>query len=462
LDSSLLANLKTKISNLNFFLIDHSSWKVNMCPYTRYKPISAKFSPSQVLENHNAILKDYQAKKQKFLKDCSPIKCLPSFLTRTLQDYVSNAKEISQYEQMVINAWENAGLDQGKAKAVLERLYTIPDFYAHLDLKVLSRAHKLLDKGLVKDLAGVKWSAFLEKRIDPNRLKNALKAGSDAGLSEREKDFIRAHSATYEPEAKEANIAKVGEMTGFLFSKTSGKYVVCEAYKPAKVFEDLASLAKYAEAAASQPPPPPEKKVCAYNWRVSQLGHKIEGYSELTGDDPVFIVNLFKYSDFSPRMENLLEEPHIYKPKDDEKHSHFRPEFCELYRTYNDFLGTERPVLVVTAFENDQWFSDDTKMYAKFGLELASRVASLDPTGFTSLGVAIITLAWSIVCFLDWLDDDDYIDTTTYQFFPSWIPEGTDSSHPYTKEVDITLRKGYSIWKYRIQIVSRGVVYITQ
>ncbi len=159
-------------------------------------------------------------------------------------------------------------------------------------------------------------------------------------------------------------------------------------------------------------------------------------------------------------MEILLEKPYIYKPEENEKHNNFRSKFMELYHPYNDYMGTERPVVVVSAFEDDQYFSEETKGYVSFGLELASRIALLDPSGVTNIVISVLRIAWAIVCFIDWMDENDYIGTTTYQFFPTLIPEGTDRSHPYSKEVDITLRKGKSIWKYRIEFISRGVVYI--
>jgi hypothetical protein len=434
-----------------------------MSSYKKYPPVGEAEDITTVMSIYKERQDEYRKRKLNNLKELAPIKCLPSYLVRTFQDYVANREDLAQFERYVIGAWERAGLDQGKAKAVLERLYSVgPEIYDHLDKAMLYWPVKSLDGKLVKDFKEVQWTEFLKDGIDPQRIRSAFSTGQVADLSQREKDFIECHVSTYKMGQDGTQIAAVAEKTQWLMEPTTGKYIFSEEYKAAKVFNNLTEVAHYVDSLAGETPAPPEKKVCSYYWKVNQLGHKIDSFAEATGDDPVFIVNVFKRVDSVPGLENLLASSHVLKPKANEKHKDFRPNFEELYDPKSEYLGTERPVVVVSAFEDDQYFSNDTKAYIEFGLEVADRLSSFDPTGYGSIGVAILQIAWSVVKFVDWLDDDDFIGTVSYEFIPSMIPDGTGDGNLFSKQVDMKVSNGKSSWRYRIEFVSRGVVYITQ
>jgi hypothetical protein len=100
----------------------------------------------------------FKKNKLDLLKRNKLIKYIPSFLIRTLHDYVTGEREISRYQQLMLDSWERSGLNRDSAHRVLQRLYGIgPQLFTRLDSDYFSGPPSALDKRFFHDLSQANW-----------------------------------------------------------------------------------------------------------------------------------------------------------------------------------------------------------------------------------------------------------------------------------------------------------------
>lgn len=455
-----------------------------MSTYETYKTFSELSDPKIVSKVNAERLKQYKNRKLKLLKRLAPLKSPLSFLIRTLHDYAFSEIEPSRYQTVLINAWEAAGLDRKAANRTLTRLYSIgPQLFSNLNSKYFKLPSNSIDKRLFADISKIDWQKYFESPniISPKRISTALETKSDEKLTEKEKYFIRGYMHSYrkkswktfvnDQEAREAvhRLVKIPRQRYYVVDNRSGKTIALKSTEGEFRIDD-ASSPYHNQAVSSEmlqsilTPEQPAKQVVCYDWWFWRLGHRISSYSEATGDDPVFIYSAYVCSDTSSPVK--IAGPEVYKPKDDEKHSHFRESFSRIHPPLpgaipsprsNEFLANEYIVFRLDAIEDDQYFDDDTAGYIDFGFRVAGAITRLDPTGITSIVVAIGEIAWSVVKLIDWLDDDDYVGNYVFQLHPSHLPVQEDM-YPWGFVRDLTIYNRPYVWSFRIQNVVQNVI----
>jgi len=210
---------------------------------------------------------------------------------------------------------------------------------------------------------------------------------------------------------------------------------------------------------------PPEPPPACFDWFLDRLGHRIHSYSESSGDDPIFVYSAWVLrDDVAPER---LTNPQVYKPADDEKHDNFRPSFRTIFPPAPDewqsgrgnlFYSNEVLMLRIDAIEDDDYFGDDTEAAIEFGFDVASKIAAVDPTGISGIVVGIGEIAFQIIMFIDWLDDDDYIGCYNYTLWSDWLPKD-EESYPWSHQPWIILRRGDSHWEFRVKSEVRSAVF---
>lgn len=439
-----------------------------MSTYKLFKPLSAEADLNNVLE----VNKDRQStriqKKLKLLEDLKPIKCLSSFLVRALHDYVTGERNSSLYERQVMAAWERAGLNKGSAARALQNLYSLgPQLFQKLDAHYLSGAPDRLDARLVADVSRINWNEYFNSTrvLSADRLSKALKSGSMIGLKPREKAFVSGLTRTYKKRSwrQFTSDEKTKSIADRIIRPIKSKYYLTTPRMEVYKFKAKRDLSDWIASIIDQPEPQePEMEMTCYDWYIDRLGHRIVQYDEATGDDPVFIYTLFRHSETASPAQ--LVGPVVYKPPDNEKHNNFRSSVSRIYPSSGAefFWAYERPLLIVSAFEDDQWFSDDTQAYVDFGTDIASMVASLDPTGYASIIVTIWDITWDVLLFLDWLDDNDYVGTAVYEFNIDLIPETVGRDNPFVHQVDLRMSGSGSTWDFRIRMTVKGAMFVPE
>jgi hypothetical protein len=458
-----------------------------MAAYETFKPFDELGDPKNALKVSAERLKSYKSKKLKLLKTLAPLKSPISFMLRTLHDYAYSKIEPSRYQTLMLEAWEGAGLTKDSASRTLTRLYALgPPLVANLDAKYFSTPSRDIDKRLFVDIAKIDWKKYFNSPnvVSPERISTALETKSDKKLTENEKNFIRGYMHAFrkkswaklvkDKDAYEAlnRLVKFPQQRYYAADSRYGRTIALKHTEGKFRIDDVSSPyhneAVTSEALTSHLIPQitedPSKQVVCYDWWLWRLGHRIASYSEKTGDDPVFIYSAYVCSDTTPPIK--IAGPEVYKPADDEKHSNFRESFSRIHPPLpgaipsprrNTFLANEYIVFRLDAIEDDQWFDDDTAGYIDFGFDIANQITLLDPTGVTGIVIAIGEIAWSLIKFLDWLDDDDYVGKYVFHLHPSHLPVEEDM-YPWGFVRDLTIYNRPYVWSFRIQNVVQNVV----
>ena len=79
-----------------------------MATYEYFKPYEKMENPLDAFRIYSKQTKIYKTKLLCLLKRFEVCKSLPSFLIRTLHDYVSGETRLSQYQRIIINLWEQS------------------------------------------------------------------------------------------------------------------------------------------------------------------------------------------------------------------------------------------------------------------------------------------------------------------------------------------------------------------
>jgi hypothetical protein len=455
-----------------------------MSTYETYKPFYQLSDPKIASKVNAERLKIYKSKKLKLLKNLAPLKSPMSFLIRTLHDYAFSETEPSKYQTVLLNAWEGAGLNRDAANRALTRLYSLgPQLFSNLNSKYFSLPANSIDKRLFADVSKIDWQKFFKSPnvISPERLSTALKTKNDEKLTKKEKNFIRGYMHAYrkkswktfvnDKEAFEAiqRLVEIPRKRYYVSDNRSGKSIALKNEEGEFRIDDVSS--PYHNRALSSEvlqsiliPEVSSKQVVCYDWWFWRLGHRIASYSEATGDDPVFIYSAYVCSETASPVK--IAGPEVYKPKPDEKHSNFRESFSRIHPPLpgavqslrsNEFLANEHIVFRLDAIEDDQYFDDDTAGYIDFGFKVAGAITRLDPTGLTSIVVAIGEIAWAVVKLIDWLDDDDYVGNYVFALYPNHLPV-QEEMYPWGFVRDLTIYNRPYVWSFRIQNVVQNVI----
>jgi len=386
-----------------------------------------------------------------------------------MHDYLSSEAKLSAYQRYVINAWERAGLDKGDAHKAISRLYGIgPTLFQKLDKSYLSGGTENLDKRLRKDVSKIDWNKYFshKKVLSPNRIQRAIDTGNLNKVTKKEKSFLNNLAKTYKKRDWRGFLLdkETKGIASRLVAKKSGKYLIkLGQLADAEHFMDYNSWKKVAEILLQQrEEPEPEIKLCSYEWSLERISHRIVKCEEYTGDDPVFVYSCFLYTGVG--LPWKVSGPEVYKPAEHEKHSNWRVSEKDIYPTYGLHYSDvpERPLLVVTAIEDDQYFSDDTAAAVEFGLDVASMIAAADPTGISSIVITIMDIAWEVVKLLDWLDDDDVVGTSVWEMPLEDLrkpPEGENVTQPYSFWPVLGFEGAGSHWELKIKTNIHSAVF---
>jgi len=454
-----------------------------MASYDALRKISAIRDVGELVTINAARFAKYKKKKLALLSRNKLIKYIPSFLIRTLHDYVTGEQKISHYQQLMLDSWERSGLNKDSAHRVLQRLYGIgPQLFTRLDKDYFSGSPSVLDKRFFHDLSKTNWKKYfsLPHILSPMRLQSALDSGSEDGLTAREKDYVKGIYMTHKKKKWSTFVrSKQGKEYMSQLIKPSSRFYVYDRQhrKAVRLAErdmsideidspyygrepDAQTLLDAIEYTRPEPPP------ACFDWFLNRLGHRIHSYSEASGDDPIFVYSAWMLrNNESPER---LTDPQVYWPASDEKHNNFRPSFRTIFPPAagewssgrgNLFYSNEVMMLRVDAIENDDYFSNDTEAAVNFGFEVASKIASVDPTGISSIIVALGEIAWLVVMIIDYLDDDDYIGSYNYTLWPEWMPKQA-SDYPWSTIPWIILRKDDSVWEFRVKSEVRTAIFI--
>jgi len=174
-----------------------------MASYGILKPISTINEPRDLTEVNSKRFEKFKTNKIALLKRNQLVKFIPSFLIRTLHDYVTGEQEKSRYQSLLLDSWQRCGLNEDSARTVLERLYGIgPQLFDLLDKSYFEGSPHALDKRFFRDLTRANWDKYFSSPhlLSPMRMKEALKSGSDEMLTEREKAFTAGIYQTHKKE----------------------------------------------------------------------------------------------------------------------------------------------------------------------------------------------------------------------------------------------------------------------
>ena len=426
--------------------------------YPKYGQINLG-EPSRMNQVGAERARRFSSNKLKLFKRLHPVKELPSFLIRTLHDYAVGRTRLSAFQSRVIQAWERAKLNRSNARQCVERLYACEDdLFPQMEERIFSVQDGDLDVTIGRALAEADWRSYFESNalISPIRLAESLHNRTIEGLNVKERLLISDILASYGDSVDLAGMTnessrKISRLivrppSRFVLSDRKGRRAIAIT----GIDEATGGLVDVSQLFEEDERTTPTCR----DWRCDRLGHRIVTYDEATGDDPVFVYSAFRISETA--SPSRIVGPEVYKPADDEKHDNFRESFKNIFPgktgdDENNFFSDETNLLVVNAWEDDQWFSDDTEKYIDFGLDLSQQICALDPTGVSETIIGIIEVAWDIVKILDWLDDDDYVGENFYSLGVDQLPQ-SDDAYPWSEERDLVFgRESNSTWLLRIR-----------
>ena len=218
-------------------------------------------------------------------------------------------------------------------------------------------------------------------------------------------------------------------------------------------------------ASQSEPPGHYEYELLCYKLRATVNKLKLDTNDDgVKGDvEPVFVINGFYYE-----YSRLKSTPTITITLNDVEDTDIGSwiSFPEAYANLlpifagNDYLGEgSNPIIVVSAFEDDQLVSDDTRRYMDYGLDLAQTAATLDPTGISTTLVSIVSLAWDIVLFLDWLDADDMFIPSAWQLDETLLTNIQDNQDEieFLPRFFLEEEGGGNRWHFEVKAVANNI-----
>lgn len=129
------------------------------------------------------------------LKKLKDVNFIPSFLLRTLNDYLHNdLSELSKLQRTIITFWLTAGLGKKEASEQIMKLYGLGVEVADgIEIEYFTIKREELDKRFIEDIKNADLTTYFNnpKKISPIRIANALKVGSDQDLKKAEKSITR-------------------------------------------------------------------------------------------------------------------------------------------------------------------------------------------------------------------------------------------------------------------------------
>ncbi len=440
-----------------------------MNKFQKYRPLSSENNLNNLLNVNKARLLRYNETKEALFKRLKPLKCLQSFLLRTMHDYISSEPKLSTYQRYIIDAWEKSGLDKGNAHKVVSRLYGIGDgLFQNLDKRYLSGGTEKLDMRLRKDVSKINWNEYFshEKVLSPYRIQQAIDRKNVNLATPIEQSFLNNITKAHKKRTWRSLITdkKTKPIVSRLVVPQNGNYLIklgnqleAENYSNFNLWKE-----RMKELLQSEYEQKPEIKLCSYEWSLQRIAHRIVKYDEATGDDPVFIYSSLLYSGIG--LPSPISDTEVYKPATNEKHSNWRGNIKDIYPKNGIHYSEvpERPLLLVIAMEDDQYFSNETASYVDFGFEVARMLASVDPSGISSIIVTIVDVVWDIVKFVDWLDDDDLVGISIWELdLNDFVKpaEGEYFTEPYSYWPTLNFEGSGSHWQLRIRINIHGASF---
>lgn len=418
------------------------------------------FSDQAIVE-HQRVLKQREARAAKRFESnvrrFRDVPFLPSFLLRTLNDSLYVApKDLSTLQKTLIGAWIRSGLGKRHTIEQLQKFHeTSPETVRLLDRRYFELATKDIDRLFLESVRKTDWTPYLDsKPIAASRFRKALKSGTTNVLNASEK----------------------------LFLTTACDLKPNQGIAALKEFQRR-GLGQYIGIAPEQPSPDAPN---FYNfsgritrWRLLTSSDHIGGNA-----DPVFIIQTFYNS------SGWLDSPggiqsagtRILRPGDDVAAS-------QNWTNYDDWAALleqaatipivgsafadllvpadivddtptvckgANPTVVVNAFEDDDWISEETENYIDFATDVAARVALL-AGGLTSTVFSVINLAWDLLCLLDSLDEND-------RFAPqAWVlPENQIAHQPvseFPKTFDLSEVDGSNHWQIEVKLTITDPIF---
>lgn len=392
--------------------------------------IGAKAFSGQSIGQHQSILKERESRLTKrFVPNVARFKAvpfLPSFILRTLNDslYIP-PKNLSSLQKTFLMAWTRSGLGKRQAIEQLQKFHkTSRNILPLLNKRYFEVATDKIDDLFVKDIRNTDWTPYLDsKPIAASRIRKALRSNTTRGLNKAEKLFITSACD---------------------LSPTHGTSALNEFWRRGigAYFGD------------HRPPPPPEDIVDIYSFSGRIMRWRLHNSSDhLSGNaDPVFIIQTFyhqygfadspggiksagtrvlrlgddvsasnswtNYDDWAACLAQLSTNPVIGSAFADLL---VPPDIVDETRTV---CSPANPTVIVNAFEDDDWISEDTEFYFDFATDVAAQVTAL-VGGPVAVVFSVINVAWDLLCLLDSLDEND-------RFMPqAWaLPENQIANQP--------------------------------
>jgi len=383
---------------------------------------------------------------------------LPSFLLRTLNDSLHvPSRNLSSLQRAFLTAWTRSGLGKRNAIQQMEKFHkTSKEVFPLLDRRYFELGADKLDGLFVQDIRETDWTPYLDsKSVSASRLGKALKGNTTSVLNATEKLLLT--SACDLPPNQHVAALKEFQRRGL------GRYI------------------------GVQPPPPPPGTVDIYSfsgrtmrWRLLTSSDHISGNA-----DPVFVIQTFYYSAGFADMPAGLHSAGslVLRPGDDVSASQNWTNYDNwaallaqaatlplIGAAFADLLvppdivddtptvcSGANPTVIVNAFEDDDWISDETENYIDFATDVATQVAALIG-GPVATVMSVVDVAWDLVRALDSLDEND-------RFTPQmWaLPESQITNQPvseFLKIFDLNEIDGTNQWQIEVKLTVTGPIFL--
>lgn len=416
---------------------------------------------NQAIAEHQRVLKQRETRASKrFVANIARFRgvpFLPSFLLRTLNDSLYTApKNLSSLQKTFLGAWTRSGLGKRHAIEQLKKFHNVSaEANRLLDQQYFALAPKDIDRVFLEGVRKTDWTPYLDsKPIAAARLRKALKGNTTNELNAPEKLFLTT-ACDLQPNQH------VVALKEFL-RRGLGQYIGASPEPPSA---DAPSIYRF------------DGRIT--RWRLLTSSDHISGNA-----DPVFIIQTFYYS------PGWLDSPggilnagtRILRPGDDVPAS-------PNWTSYDDWAALlewaatipivgsafadllvpadivddtptvckgANPTVIVNAFEDDDWISEDTESYVDFATDVAAKVSML-AGGLTSTVFSVINLAWDLLCLLDSLDEND-------RFTPqAWVlPEDQIAHQPmseYLKTFDLNEVDGSNRWQIEVKMTVTDPIF---
>jgi hypothetical protein len=377
---------------------------------------------------------------------------------RTLNDSLHvPPKNLSSLQRTFLTAWVRSGLGKRHAIEQLQKLHkasreTLP----FLDRRYFEVATDKIDSIFVAGIRQTDWTPYLDsKPIAASRIRKALKGNTTSVLNESEKLFLTSacdlqpnqdHAALKEfqqrglgqyigiqPAQPPANAVDIYSFSGRVTRwrlLTSSDHIGGNA-DPVFIIQTFYNSAGFVDSPGG---------IRSAGTRVLRLGDDVSANQNWTSYDDwaALLGQLATLPVVGSAFADLLVPPDIV---DD------TPTVC----------SGANPTVIVNAFEDDDWISEDTENYVDFATDVAAQVAAL-AGGLTSTIASVINIAWDLLCLLDSLDEDDRFNPQAWA-----LPENQITNKPvsdFVKSFDLNEIDGSNHWQIEVKLSVTGPVFL--